>query len=75
MKLPMGLVINRSDIGNDAVKRYAEREGLPILLEIPDRRDIAENYSRGITMVEALPEMQAAFQNLFAAVRARVKAA
>jgi len=75
LKLPMGLVINRSDIGNDEVKRYAKREGLPILLEIPDRREIAENYSRGIPMVEALPEMKEAFKNLFNTVKSRVKAA
>lgn len=75
LNLPMGLVINRCDIGNDEVKRYAETENLPILLEIPDRRDIAENYSRGIAMVDAFPEMQAAFKNLFSAIADRVQAA
>jgi len=75
LNLPMGLVINRCDVGDDEVKKYAERENLPILLEIPDRRDIAENYSRGIPMVEALPEMKAAFENLFANVKDLIKAA
>lgn len=75
MNLPMGLVINRSDIGNDEVKRYAEAEKLTILLEIPDRRDIAENYSRGVAMVDAFPEMEAAFKNLLASVRQQIKAA
>lgn len=75
LKLPMGLVINRCDVGDDEVKKYAELENLPILLEIPDRRDIAENYSRGVPMVEALPEMKAAFVNLFATIKDRIKAA
>lgn len=72
LDLPMGLVINRCDVGDDEVKKYAERENLPILLEIPDRRDIAENYSKGVAMVEAFPEMKAAFDNLFEAVKSRV---
>lgn len=75
LNLPMGLVINRSDIGNNEVKKYAAEENLPILLEIPDRRDIAENYSRGVAMVDAFPRMKAAFENLLAAVREALKAA
>lgn len=73
LNLPMGLVINRCDIGNDDVRDYAQREHIPVFLEIPDRRDIAENYSRGIAMVEAFPELKAAFENLYAAVSDRIK--
>jgi len=75
LNLPMGLVINRCDIGDDGVKRYAEAEKLPILLEIPDRRDIAENYSRGVAMVDAFPQMQTAFENLLASVKQRIRTA
>ncbi len=75
LNLPMGLVINRSDIGDGEVKKYAAKENLPILLEIPDRRDIAENYSRGVAMVEAFPEMKAAFKTLLATVKGTIKAA
>ncbi|MFH1349553.1 MAG: 4Fe-4S binding protein, partial [Pseudomonadota bacterium] len=44
-----GLVINRSDMGDDKVKEYATRKDLPILMEIPFDRRIAEVYSRGGT--------------------------
>jgi len=33
--IPAGLVINRSDIGDQNVRTYANQENLPILMEIP----------------------------------------
>jgi len=62
--IPSGLVINRSDMGDDGVKKYAKEEGLPILLEIPFERKIAEAYSRGIPMVEAFPTWAVKFRVL-----------
>ncbi|MCP4754298.1 MAG: P-loop NTPase [Proteobacteria bacterium] len=74
MNLPFGIVINRCDTGTDATKRYATQEGIPILMEIPDRREIAESYSKGILMVEAFPEMKKAFQQLFSEIVERRRA-
>jgi len=54
--IPSGLIINRSDIGDDQVKAYAHQEGLPVLMEIPFDRGIAEAYSRGELLVEVMPE-------------------
>ncbi len=47
MELPFGVVINRSDIGNDAVEEYCASEGISMLLKIPFDRKIAEAYSNG----------------------------
>ncbi len=63
--IPCGLVINRSDIGTDDVRKYAEKEKLPILLEIPFDRKIAEIYSRGGLVAEAMPEWKETFIKLF----------
>jgi MinD superfamily P-loop ATPase len=63
--IPCGLVINRSDLGDDNVKKYAEREKIPILMEIPFDRKIAEAYSRGTAIVEAMPEWKQRFVNLY----------
>jgi MinD superfamily P-loop ATPase len=63
--IPYGLVINRSDMGNDDVRTYAREENLPILMEIPFDRKIAEAYSRGEMIVEAMPEWREKFQELF----------
>lgn len=65
LDIPCGLVINRSDLGDDKVKEYAEREKIPILMEIPFDRKIAEDYSRGNTIIEAMPEWKQRFVDLY----------
>jgi MinD superfamily P-loop ATPase len=63
--IPHGLVINRSDMGDDKVMAYAKQENLPILMEIPFDRRIAEAYSRGKMIVEAMPEYKDRFSELY----------
>jgi MinD superfamily P-loop ATPase len=63
--IPRGLVINRSDIGDDRVKEYASRENLPILMEIPFDRHIAEVYSMGEVLIEVMPEWKERFSELY----------
>jgi MinD superfamily P-loop ATPase len=63
--IPRGLVINRSDMGDHEVWKYAEEVNLPILMEIPFDRSIAEVYSRGVTIVEAKPEWKEKFTQLY----------
>ena len=63
--IPCGLVINRSDIGNDQVKDYAKEEDIPILMEIPFDRRIAEAYSRGDMVVDVLPKWKEKFLELY----------
>ena len=65
LEIPRGLVINRSDIGDDGVQTYAKMENLPILMEIPFDRRIAEIYSRGRLIVEELPEWEERFRKLY----------
>jgi MinD superfamily P-loop ATPase len=73
LNIPCGLVINRSDLGDEKVKAYADRENLPVLLEIPYDRRIAEAYSRGEMIVEAMPEWKTKFVELYAKVKALVE--
>lgn len=72
--IPSGLVINRSDIGDDKVKAYAAEEDLPVLLEIPFDRRIAEAYSRGDMLAESIPEYREAFLKLHEDIRTIVGA-
>lgn len=69
--LRFGVVINRSDSGNDEVKDFCRTNGIPLLLEIPDRREIAEAYSRGITLADAMPEIKVMMQKLFDDIKNR----
>jgi MinD superfamily P-loop ATPase len=67
--IPCGLIINRSDMGDDRVREYARKEGLPVLLEIPFDRRIAEAYSRGELLVETIPEWKEKFLQLYDRIR------
>jgi MinD superfamily P-loop ATPase len=64
LNIPFGIVINRSDIGDKRVVEYAKNEQIPILMEIPHRRDIAVAYSKGELMIDIIPEMKNQFQQL-----------
>ena len=64
LRIPFGVVVNRVGIGDDRVHVFCREENVPILLEIPDDRRIAEAYSKGSLIVEALPEYRGLFQSL-----------
>ena len=68
LRLPFGVVVNRVGIGDDRVHHFCKAESIPLLLEIPDDRRIAEVYSRGELIVEALPEYRAHFERLWQAI-------
>ena len=67
--IPHGLVINRADLGNDSVKIYAQKKNIPILMEIPFDRKIAQIYSKGQMIVDKLPEYKKKFQDLFGKIK------
>ena len=69
INIPFGVVINRADIGNEEVKNYCSKENIPILMQIPFDRGIAESYSKGISIVEAKPSYREEFKNLFMKIR------
>lgn len=70
LDIPCGLVINRSDMGDDKVKIYAEKENIPILMEIPFDRRIAEAYSCGEMIVDVMPEWKENFIELYHKIEA-----
>jgi len=70
MGLPVGVVINREGVGDRGVDAYCETEGIPVLMRIPIERAIAEAYSEGQPLVEALPEYRRAFQELYRRIEA-----
>ena len=55
LKLRMGVVVNRAGIGDDSVLRYCSGHRVPVLAEIPDDREVAEAYSRGEMIADAVP--------------------
>jgi len=61
---PAAVVINRAGIGNGRVSDFCRSRGLPLLLEVPFDRRIAEAYSRGEPLVAAFPEYLPKFAEL-----------
>jgi len=70
--LPVGVVINRDGVGDQGVEDYCAAENIPILMRIPLDRRIAEAYSEGVPMVEALPEYQERFVELYRRIQKEV---
>ena len=68
LNIPCGLVINRSDLGDGNVQAYASRENIPVLMDIPFDRKIAEAYSRGDTIVDVMPEWKEKFLELYSKI-------
>ena len=68
LNLPFGVVVNRADMGDEAVFDYCGSESIDVLLRIPDDRRIAEAYSRGRLAAEALPEYREVFASLLKGV-------
>jgi MinD superfamily P-loop ATPase len=69
MSIPFGVVINRAGIGDRKVYDYCREKNIPILLEIPYDRRIAELYSRGIPFSLEMTEYREKFRDLFNDVR------
>lgn len=48
-----GVIINRTGLGNSSVQDYLFKENIPLLLEIPFKKEIAGLYSRGKIVSES----------------------
>lgn len=72
LDVPCGLVINRSDMGDQTIKAYAAKESLPILMQIPFDQRIAEAYSRGDMIVDVMPAWKPKFRKLFEKIKSQL---
>jgi MinD superfamily P-loop ATPase len=69
LDIPHGVVLNRAGVGNDAVKEFCRAKDIPILLEIPFDRKIAEMYSKGVPFVQEMPVWRERFRHLFEVIK------
>jgi len=69
LKIPCGIVLNRAGVGDNKVEEYCHKENLPILLTIPLDMEIARLYSRGVTLVQGMPQWKESFLSLFDCIR------
>jgi len=69
IKIPFAVVVNRAGIGDKKVYEYCEKERIPVLLEIPHSRRIAELYSQGIPFMREFGGWKDRFSSLFSAIK------
>jgi len=69
LNISCGVVLNRVGVGDSGVEEYCAKENVPVLLTIPLDIEIARLYSRGITLVEGMPQWQGSFIGLFDKIR------
>jgi len=72
LDIPLGVVVNFAGIGDRGVYDFCEDQGIPIMMEIPFDRRIAELYSRGVPFVEAMPEWKQRFRDLVGQIEEEV---
>ncbi|MBN1152454.1 MAG: ATP-binding protein [Dehalococcoidia bacterium] len=65
LEIPHGAIINRAGVGDSRTEEYCRQEGIPILMTIPLDERIARSYSRGVPLLEALPEYRQPFIDLY----------
>ncbi len=73
LEIPCGILINRADSGDDQVRKYCQREAIPILMEIPFDRDLAFAYSKGEAAVIKNKSLRDGFLKLHKKIVAEVK--
>lgn len=66
MGIPFGVIVNRSDSGDDRVVTYCAKENIRILMQIPEDRRIAEGGSEGKPLIVSAPEYRRKFKALAA---------
>jgi len=71
LRLPYGVVINQWDSNDEIITDYCQERKISILAKIPADRKIAEAYSRGKLIAQALPGYQDVFQQILRAIAER----
>lgn len=71
--IPLGIVVNFAGIGDNGVYEYCEKMKLPILMEIPYDRKIAELYSKGTSFVTEMTEWKEKFRELYRNIQERIQ--
>ena len=65
LDIPFAVVLNRAGVGNNKVEEYCQEESISVLLTIPLDTEIARLYSKGVTLVEGIPQWKESFIRLF----------
>lgn len=68
-----GVVLNKAGSDNRIITEFCQQQHLPVLMEIPFSRNIAEHYAAGQLPVDADPAWHARFEELAGKIRSIVE--
>jgi len=74
MKIPASVIINRADMGDDRVREFCSGKGIPILLEVPHLREIAEGHARGKDILQVMPGLSGPFKEVLEIIERKAAA-
>ncbi|WP_372796989.1 ATP-binding protein [Pontiella sp.] len=60
--VPFGVAVNRVTDEHNVISAYCCGEGIPLLLQVPESRRVAEAYSRGEPINTVMPELNEALR-------------
>ncbi len=66
--IPFGVIVNRVHALDNSVTAYCKTQGIAVLLQISEQRKVAVAYSRGDSLLKAVPELEADFQQVLKTV-------
>ncbi|MEA1968973.1 MAG: ATP-binding protein [Thermodesulfobacteriota bacterium] len=65
LSVPFGIVINRAEPETSVIDEYAKKEGIEILQQFPFSREAAAVCSKGLLLIDEIPEMNTLFKELY----------
>jgi len=65
LKIPFGVIVNRANLGDRKVYDFCKEKNIPVLLEIPYYRKIAELYSNAIPFITVMDEWKEKFRKFY----------
>lgn len=63
--IPFGVVVNKAMTEDQSIQAYCRQEGIDVMMEISYKREIAENYSKGLLPVYMDEEWKNKFIQLY----------
>ncbi|HBL77600.1 MAG: hypothetical protein A2W90_03195 [Bacteroidetes bacterium GWF2_42_66] len=69
ISIPFGVVVNRAGLGNREVYDWLDKNGIPLLAEIPFDREIARIYSQGRLLAEEDENYRRQFEELLRTIK------
>jgi len=74
LEVPCSIILNRAGVGDGKTEEYCRKENIQILLTIPLDTNIASFYSRGVPLVEGMPNYKNSFIELYEKIEEVVNA-